>query len=184
MKNGLDAAIRALQSNRLDSQLIGLESLEKLSSNMDIASMIVHGKCLSRLLECCESNSDASLLNQIEGWNQCQMRRRALSILANGIMSCKSNESDIPIKLTEEDFIKQLLFCLEKSVHEPHEAYHAVRCLNSLITPSSSSSSSSSSDNKIVDVLNDLNLMALVPSPECRHLALEEETKKLKLIFS
>lgn len=170
MKSGLEVAIRNLRSNRLDSQLIGLESLEKLSSDSDAAFMIVNGECLSRILECCESKSEESQ-NQIEGWNQCQMRRKALNILANGIVACQKNGCDIPTKLTEEDFIKRLLVCLEKSAHEPHEAYQAARCLTSLIP---------SSDTKLLNVLNDFDIMSFIPSPECRHLALEEEAEKLK----
>ena len=167
MKSGLEVAIRNLRSNRLDSQLIALESLEKLSSDIDAAFMIVNRECLSRILECCE--------NQIEGLNQCQMRRKALNTLANGIVACQKNGCDIPSKLTEEDFIKRLLVCLEKSAHEPHEAYQAARCLTSLIP---------SSDTKLLNVLNDFDIMSFIPSPECRHLALEEEAKRLKKILS
>jgi hypothetical protein len=123
-RGGVEAAMKMIQSDRVDSQLLGLESMEILSSNECEISSLFPGECVARLMAFSKSSSD------FQGYHGCLRRRLALTILANGLVACKR----IPVELSSESFVKQLRDCLSLANEEPHECYQASRCLQSLET--------------------------------------------------
>merc|ERR1712183_662524 len=106
--------------------------MEKLSATPSIAPMIMEGECLSLLIE--KSRNVADCFSEIQDQHDALMRRRALTVLANGLSSCKI----LPEELTKESFVRQLLQCLGNSSEEPHEACQAARCLQALTSANAS----------------------------------------------
>jgi hypothetical protein len=167
-RSGLEAALSLIKSDRLDSQLMGFESMEKLSASPNTASSLLEGDCLDILMERCDEVESTS---DIEEQHSRLMRRRVFTILANGLSACKN----IPLELACESFVRKLLLCLSNSQEEPHEACQAARCLQAL----------SSSDASMQALLNELNATSVLSSAEgCNHLALEQESRKLTMILS
>lgn len=164
---GLETSFNLIGSDRLDSQLMGFESIEKLSTKPQFASEILEGKRLEIIIATIGKTSE-SIYHQEQ--HASLMRRKALTILAN----CVSAYEVIPDEVTQEHFVRELLDCLRNSSDQPHEAYQAARLLQAL----------SSSNTAMQALLNDLNAISVIPSVECNHMALAQESSKLRQVLS
>jgi hypothetical protein len=142
------------------------------SANSKITSKIFTDDCLAKLLGFCEVNPEP--LSLVDERHDCLTKRRAISILANGLAECNSCQEGFPRKLVSESFIQLLLSFLGKSSRDPHQAFQAARCLVEL----------ASSNPDVKALLLKSNAISLLPSTECPHLALEQESKKLEAILS
>lgn len=165
-------AIDLVHCERLDSQLLGLQSMEQISANHTILAKLLSDECLSKLIEFCTKNQE--YLSVLDKRHDCLSKRRALSILANGVSECNTLKHAIPRMLIAASFIEQLLMFLCNSSRDPHQAFQAARCLVGL----------ASGDRDAKAMLVKANVRSMLPAAECPHLALEQEYKKLAAILS
>jgi hypothetical protein len=116
IKSDTEIALDLVRSERTDAQLLGLQSLERLSMDEYSASLL-------------HTEDTISTLQSFLAHEQptCVMKRRALAVLANILKSCKSN--DMCSKLKCQTFMERLVSSLKNSATSPHEAFQATRCL-------------------------------------------------------
>eukprot|EP00980_Cylindrotheca_fusiformis_P016856 scaffold5088_cov98-Cylindrotheca_fusiformis.AAC.7 len=173
---GFQACLEMIQSNRMDTQLLGLEGMEKISTHSIVLSELFSDPFLSKLVNLCQAKSEpSSTLDERHG---CLSKRRALSILANGLVAWNENGNDataLPEKLTSTPFIQMMLSILCEANSDPHQAYQATRCLVEL----------ASTNPRIKAQLVEAKTPSLLRSTnQCPHLDLEQESKKLERILS
>jgi hypothetical protein len=146
--------------------------MEKISTNSNITSKILTDDFLAKLLGFSEVNPEP--LSLVDERHDCHTKRRAISILANGLAECNSRQEGFPRKLLSESFIQLLLSFLGESSRVSHQAFQAARSLVEL----------ASSNPNAKALLLKYNAISLLPSTACPHLALEQESKKLDAILS
>lgn len=112
-------ALDLVRSHRKDAQLLGLQSLERLSTDEHAAGLLQNNESIASLQSFLQSESPT-----------CVMKRRALGILANIMKTCPKPE-DRCDKLQCRVFLETLFGILEKHASSPHEACAATRCLQS-----------------------------------------------------
>lgn len=123
-RGGVESGLNMMQSDRVDSQILGLESLESLSRNEAAIPSLFSKECLVMLMAFSVRSSD------FQSYNDSLKRRLALTVLANGLGSCKL----IPVELSSEPFITQLRDCLSMANEEPLETSLASKCLQAVET--------------------------------------------------
>jgi len=163
-----ESAKNMLKSNRLDSQLMGLEIIESLSASPCVTSAILGEECLEVLLQHVEIPEPTS---DIQQEHASLMRRRSLTILANGLLT---GTVEIPSELSCEAFARKLLVCLQKSAQGPHEACQAARCLQAL----------TKSNTSMQGLLHELNTLSILSTVSKNHFALQEEAKRLRMVLT
>eukprot|EP00980_Cylindrotheca_fusiformis_P012151 scaffold2936_cov113-Cylindrotheca_fusiformis.AAC.11 len=152
-----EKALQLVRSERLDAQLLGLESLESLSSDCYAVSLLHNEETIATL---------QSFL--IDEESTCIMKRRALGVLAN-IIQCNSlsDEQERVSNLRCPDFMGTLLANLKNSESSPHEALQATRCLQRSVK-----SLCNTNQQRLASILKSLEL------PE--HSQLQKESEELK----
>lgn len=180
---GLEVAMQQLCSERLDSQLIGMESLEQITRSGSLTCVsrkVLSGPCLEKVLIAAKEDSSNDDLSDIEEEHMCVMKRRAMAVVANALISLTESGDLITdilssnSELKSESFITSLVDTLREFREAPHEATQAARCMTQLIT-----------DKQVGSILQDMRV-ASVASDACAFGAissalLEQESKKLKL---
>jgi len=114
----IEQALEMIRSERTDAQLLGLQSLERLSLDEYAASILHTNENIGSI--------QSFLVNEAP---TCVMKRRALGILAN-IMK-HSPERERCDKLQCEHFLKALFTAMQNFSSSPHEACAATKCLQS-----------------------------------------------------
>ena len=156
MDLALESASSLLKKDRLDANLLGLESLVFLTDAESTGSpKALHA---SRAV-LCEDVRPEGLKTSIKAFIQndnrshCQgahedhcsamMRSHALAILANSIFCLSQNESELCTIVNDKEWISSDGFLgnlLEEIGHadtRPHDSYQAARCLNIIMSASS-----------------------------------------------
>jgi len=110
----IQQALEMIRSERTDAQLLGLQSLERLSVDEYAASILHTNENIGSI--------QSFLVNDTP---TCVMKRRALCILAN-ILKLQP-QTERCEKLQCEDFLEALFSALQSS--SPHEACAATKCL-------------------------------------------------------
>eukprot|EP00980_Cylindrotheca_fusiformis_P005410 scaffold1157_cov122-Cylindrotheca_fusiformis.AAC.2 len=123
-RGAVESAINMIKSERIDSQLLGLESLEKLSRNEATISMLFSSENLGMLMAYSVPASG------YQGYHESLRRRLALAILANALEICRT----IPVQLSSDSFVQQLQSYLGMANEAPHEFLLATKCLQALQT--------------------------------------------------
>eukprot|EP00526_Cylindrotheca_closterium_P018597 CAMPEP_0113615714 /NCGR_PEP_ID=MMETSP0017_2-20120614/7853_1 /TAXON_ID=2856 /ORGANISM="Cylindrotheca closterium" /LENGTH=371 /DNA_ID=CAMNT_0000524979 /DNA_START=332 /DNA_END=1447 /DNA_ORIENTATION=+ /assembly_acc=CAM_ASM_000147 len=113
-------ALELVKSERTDAQLLGLESLERLSSLDEYAASLLH-----------TNESIASIQSFLANDSPtCVMKRRALGILANVMrFECSSDNNNCD-QLQCQYFLQSLMEIFQNTA-SPHEACAASKCLQS-----------------------------------------------------
>lgn len=114
----IDQALELVHSERTDAQLLGLESLERLSLDPFAASLLHTNETIGSI--------QTFLLN-----DNCVTKRRALGILANILRL----QPDRCSKLECQHFLGKLVEAVHNSTFSPHEACAATKCLQSMELP-------------------------------------------------
>lgn len=112
-------ALELVRSERKDAQLLGLQSLERLSTDDYAASLLQNNESIGSLQSFLQSN-----------FPTCVMKRRALGVLANIMKSCPKPENRCD-KLQCQVFLETLFAMIQKCANSPHEACAAIKCLQS-----------------------------------------------------
>jgi hypothetical protein len=121
-------AMNMLSSKRVDCQLMGLEVLEPMSTNVDIAGRLVDTN-LATLLQFCKGTMEPK--SKLEQQQECLLKRRALSILANSLealqsKSCNHDQETPPSMI----ILDTLLACLQNNrCGDAHQSFQIARCL-------------------------------------------------------
>jgi len=178
-EDGFRVALRQLNSNMRDSQLIGMESLEQLtrSEYRSAASLKIFGECIDKILNAIQLDADDAS-SDIEERHFTMMKRRSLTVLANALNSLsQANELEGLLKayshLTSNVFISTLVDTLADSANSPHEATQAAKCIQELMI-----------DSEVKKQLIEMSTSSIVASAcssgACRSVLLEDEAKKLQ----
>lgn len=114
-----EQALKLVRSERKDAQLLGLQSLERLSTDEYAASLLQNDETIGSLQSFLQSNIPT-----------CVMKRRALGVLANIMKFCPKDENRCD-KLRCQVFLEKLFGMLRKCANSPHEACAAMKCLQS-----------------------------------------------------
>lgn len=121
-----EMALNLVQSPRIDAKLLGLQSLERLSTDEYSASLLRTEETITTLQSFLRNEQQQS----------CIMKRRALGILAN-ILKYSSNGDEEKTAcsglLKCPNFMEGLLVNLQNSATSPHEALQATKCLQSSV---------------------------------------------------
>jgi hypothetical protein len=116
-------AMNMLSSKRVDCQLMGLEVLEPMSTNVDIAGRLVDTN-LATLLQFCKGTMEPK--SKLEQQQECLLKRRALSILANSLEALQSKSETPPSMI----ILDTLLACLQNNrCGDAHQSFQIARCL-------------------------------------------------------
>jgi len=165
-------------SSRLDSQLMGLEVLESMSTSPEIVPLLL-SQCLATLLRFAKGSEEAQ--SQLKQQQECLLKRRALSILANALEQELLKSSQRLNNDHHQVIWNTLLGCLNNNncSNDPHQSFQVVRSLVSL----------SKSNENLRSLLKESQVMPLLLAREGQqqtrttHLALEQEYKKLESIL-
>lgn len=113
-------ALKLVRSERKDAQLLGLQSLERLSADEYAASLLQNDEAIGSLQSFLQSS-----------FPTCVMKRRALGVLANIMKFCPKHEENNNRcdKLGCQVFLDNLFGMLRKCANSPHEACAATKCL-------------------------------------------------------
>ncbi|CAJ1966006.1 unnamed protein product [Cylindrotheca closterium] len=161
-------ALDLMQSERIDSQLLGLECMEPLSMKHEILPLLFEQESsLEALLKFCTPPNEA--LSQLEQQQDCLLKRRALSILANGLeLATTPNVMD-----STDQVLQTLLECLFASANkDAHQSFQVARCFIEL----------SKEDEASQAILKESQVLQILTQQ--KHLALEQECQKLQQILS
>eukprot|EP00526_Cylindrotheca_closterium_P011115 CAMPEP_0113620730 /NCGR_PEP_ID=MMETSP0017_2-20120614/10571_1 /TAXON_ID=2856 /ORGANISM="Cylindrotheca closterium" /LENGTH=390 /DNA_ID=CAMNT_0000530415 /DNA_START=198 /DNA_END=1370 /DNA_ORIENTATION=- /assembly_acc=CAM_ASM_000147 len=174
-------ALDLMQSEqRLDSQLMGLESMEPLSTRPEILPLLFDKACLQTLLKFCTPSNEP--LNKLEAQQDCLLKRRALSILANGLetlSSSSASSSSFAIVNNNNDLLDCLCKCCnncncnDSKNNDPHQSFQVARCLVEIAKQDPSSHA----------LIQEKSLVSLLSKQPIKHLALEQECQKLEAIL-
>lgn len=183
-ESGLEVALQQLCSDRLDSQLIGMESLEQVTrceSRGHVSKKVLEGSCLEKVLSAAQADATDARCD-IEEQHISVMKRRAITVLANALCAIsKLNELEVFLEgcaqLKSESFICNLVETLREASTQPHEATQAARCMQHLMA-----------SKDVQSVLIEMSAISVV-SDACttgasRSTLLEQESKKLKMQLS
>jgi hypothetical protein len=181
----LEVALQQLCSMRLDSQLIGMESLEQITrceSAGHISRKILEGSCLGKVLSAAQDDVTNARAGEIEGQHVSVMKRWATTVLANALCALsQSGQLEVVLRdcaeLKTEHFICNLVETLGDASSLPHEATQAARCIQHLLT-----------SKDVLTFLDEMSAISVV-SDACstgaqRNSHLEQESKKLKVQLS
>ncbi|CAJ1947077.1 unnamed protein product [Cylindrotheca closterium] len=146
-------ALELVKSERTDAQLLGLESLERLSLDEYAASLLHTNESIASIQSFLANDAPT-----------CVMKRRALGILAN-VMRYKSNEPCDQLQC--QYFMKALVDLFSNSSTSPHEACAATKCLQSSLDALSQQKTED-----LAEILRTFN--------SNHHLQLAQESKKLQ----
>ena len=180
---GLQVAMQHLCSERLDSQLIGMQSLEQITrseSRACVSKKVLSGPCLEKVLVAAQEDSTSSGSRDFEDEHLNVMKRRAITVVANALSSLTESGDLIPEILRSSTDLKSEAFicCLVETLREfrdaPHEATQAARCMQHLMN-----------DKQVGTILQDMSVASVV-SDACDYGAthsalLEQESMKLKV---
>lgn len=172
-------ALDLMQSEqRIDSQLMGLECMESLSMNAEILPLLFQEDCLNTLLQFCAPPTYEEALSQLEQQQDCLLKRRTLSILANALKVAPNLNS-----IDSYRILQTLLECLHRDTcGDAHQLFQVARCFVELYNKEEDAAASKS---------HALLLQKSQVLPKLRtttinrhHLALEQECQKLEAILS
>mmetsp|Transcript_29793 Transcript_29793/g.49390 ORF Transcript_29793/g.49390 Transcript_29793/m.49390 type:complete len:241 (+) Transcript_29793:377-1099(+) len=138
VRDDFEIAYNMLKSDRSDSLVLALESLEQMTKPcaceaVDVAAKsVLSPDCLKQLVALLEIDGD-----DMESHWASSVRRKVLAVLANACAAVSSEDlADILSSgehLTARSFLALLVTSLTDAAKRPHDAYHAVRCLQSLL---------------------------------------------------
>jgi hypothetical protein len=180
----LEVALQQLCSERLDSQLIGMESMEQMTrcaSAGHISRKILQGSCLEKVLSAAQDDV-TNACAEMEEQHMSMMKRRATTVLANALCALsQSGHLEVVLKdcseLRSETFICNLVETLGDASTLPHEATQAARCIQHLMT-----------SKDVLTVLVEMSAISIVSEAcatgACQSSSLEQESKKLKMQLS
>ena len=183
-ESALEVAMQQLSSDRLDTQLIGMESLEQITqsaSRFCVSNMVLEGECLAKVLAAAQDHA-GNARSEFEEQHISIMKRRAMTVVANAL-SCLAESGRLDSLLSQcgeiksESFICSLVDTLREASTSPHDATQAARCIQHLLT-----------SKEVEAVLIEMSAISVVSdactSGACRSALLEQESKKLKLLLS
>ena len=180
---GLQVAMEHLCSERLDSQLLGMQSLEQITrseSRACASKKVLSGPCLKKVLFAAQEDASSSVVSSdFEEEHMHVMKRSAMTVVANALNSLtESGDLNTEIlrsctDLKSEAFICCLVDTLREFRGAPHEATQAARCMQHLMT-----------DKQVESLFHDMSVMSVI-SDACDYGAthsalLEHESMKLK----
>lgn len=180
-ESGVQIALEQLCSKKLDSQLIGMESLEHIARSGSVSKKVLEGSCLEKVLAAAQEDS-ANARSDMEEQHMAVMKRRAMTVLANALCSlAQAGELDNFLQccseLKSESFVCCLVDTLRDASKVPHEAAQAARCMQHLMAAK-----------EVETILVEMSAIAVVSdachSGACHSALLEQESKKLKLQLS
>jgi hypothetical protein len=181
-EDGLQIAFNMLRTDRADSQMLAMESLEQLTRSSEsrgiAAKAVLGGETLRKLVSLAEAG-DSDLLSDMEERRVSIMKRRALAVLANAL--CALSESGelssflcSTAQLKSRSLVCALVSDLRDSSASPHAATEAARCMQYLMNAK-----------EVEGLLVEMSAMSAVTAActvgACRNVTLERESKKLKL---
>jgi hypothetical protein len=165
-----------LHSGRADSQELALDSFEQMTrlcaAKDEAAKAVLSCDCFKQLIAVLEASTD----NAGDGFQSSFLRRKVLAVLANACAALSQADlaevlSANPI-LKERSFLSLLLLSVKDAPDRPHDAYHAVRCLQCLLVCKD-----------VEGVLVEMSAMEVMQrartAGSTSHSALEDETHKL-----
>jgi len=183
-ESAVQVAMQQLCSDRLDSQLIGMESLEQITqsaSRFCVSNMVLEGECLAKVLAAAQDDI-VNATSEFEEQHITVMKRRAMTVVANALSAlAESGRLDSLLsgcgELKSESFICSLVETLREASTSPHDATQAARCIRHLLT-----------SKEVEAVLIEMSAISVVSdactSGACRSALLEQESKKLKLLLN
>lgn len=149
-RDGFQIAYTMLRSNKSDAQLLGLESLEKMTNYScqakDVVAKSVLGscECLKQLISLLDTQNNNSNRSSFE--KECAsssqssiLRRKVLAVLANSCEAISQAELATVLDvnnvcdLKTKSFLSFLLSSLREANLRPHDAFQAARCLRCLL---------------------------------------------------
>lgn len=182
IENGLQNAFNMLHTDRPDSQMLAMESLEQLTrspaSCKIAAKAVLRGECLTRLMTLVQDN-DSGFLSDMEVRRVAVLKRRGLFVMANALCALSDSGELSSLlcstpELKSRSLVSSLVEDLRDSSSKPHEATQAARCIQCLVNAK-----------EVEAILVETSAMSAVSAAlsvgGCRHLTLERESKKLKL---
>lgn len=172
-------ALDLMQSEqRIDSQLMGLECMESLSMNAEILPLMFEEDCLNTLLQFCAPPTYEEALSQLEQQQDCLLKRRALSILANGLEVTPNLNS-----IDSDRILQTLMDCLHHNkCGDAHQFFQVARCFVELLTKENAAASKSHA----LLLLQKSQVLPMLRTTTAirHHLALEQECQKLEAVLS
>lgn len=189
VRDDFQVAYGMLRSNKLDSQVLALESMEKMTTNSrgggdnydsaakDAAAQVLGSSdCLGQLLSLLDGHNhhgagDAPMPSSL-------LSRKVFAVLANscgaiGEAALADLLSAGDSALKSKQFLSLILSSLRDAPLMPHEAFHASRCLRSLLV--SSEVELAMNEMSAIDVV----LSAHSAGVEFRHEALGRECSEI-----
>ena len=171
VQSEFEHSLAMIQSERLDSQALGLESLESMTRTCGatdfLAKSVLKHDCLERLF---------FLLETAAKEDDSQTSRKVMAVLANTLnASGPAYLAEVLLStshLKAESFLAILLASLRDAAEKPHDACQAARCLQALLISS-----------EVKEAILEMRLMEVLESAcstGCNiHMALEQESQKL-----
>ena len=153
-REGFEIALNLLKQERLDTRLLAIESLEKLTFSKEYRSMtarsILSGEVCSTLLDLIQSSpslmesENNHYISKAEQDHLAIMRRKAFVVLANSLLAleqeCAAGELCHLLQqqheLTSRSMLESLTHELASASDRPHEACQATECLRILMLAS------------------------------------------------
>lgn len=141
VKDDYDIAYSMLQSEKYDSQMLGLESLEKMTSSCEAvgvaAKSVLSCDCLRQLLSLLDAHMDLAMEDMKDSHSHI-LRRKALAVLANACAGLEQADLAQILATNDHDlktrsFLDMLVSTLRDAAGRPHDAVLAARCLKSLL---------------------------------------------------
>lgn len=178
-EEGLEIAVMQLCADHLDSQLIGMGSLEQITRCErpgTISRKVLEGSCLEKVLFAAQDDV-TNARSDMEERHIRVMKRRALTVLANAfsaLASCGELDSVLGCtpELTSDGFASGLVDDLRDCSNAPHEGAQAARCIQYLIN-----------SKEVQKLLSEMSAISVVVDActcgAIRSSLLEEESKKL-----
>lgn len=182
-ETGVEVALQQLSSERLDSQLIGMESLEQITrscSRCCVSKKVLDGECLAKVLSVAQDDA-GNARTEMEEQHVSVMKRRAITVVANALSAlAESGELHNVLAdcsaLKSESFICCLVDTLREASTSPHDATQAARCIQHLLTAKD-----------VESFLIEMSVISIVSEActlgACQSSLLEQESKKLKVLL-
>lgn len=178
VRDDFQVAYGMLRSNKLDSQVLALESMEKMTTDSresaakDAAAQVLSSsECLDQLVSLLDGHRGVENASSL-------LSRKVFAVLANscgavGEAALADLLSAGGSALKSKQFLSLLLSFLRDAPLMPHEAFHASRCLRSLLV--SSEVELAVNEMSAIDVV----LSAHSAGVEFRHEALGRECSEI-----
>lgn len=180
IQNDFHIAYNMLKSDRSDSRLLALDSLEKMTNSCHgvsiAATSVLSSDCLKHLISLLETHMDLAV-SDLEGSVAPVLRRKILAVVANACAALTPSDLADILSANDHDlkarsFLDILLSFLSNAQGRPHDAYQAARCLQSLLI-----------SKEVEEAMTEMSAFEVVSSAcnvGCRsHQALEMESRKL-----